>query len=228
MTPRHVLLSYPLSMETPTPPAIPRPELTPFMSLERGDDANVTKLTFMTHTGTHVDVPRHVVRDGVSLSDLRAEELVFDRPVLIDLPLPDDTLVMPSHLEGRIAGRPDADLVLVRFGYGAVRASDPARFAGHCPGFGVESARFLMESFPRMRALGMDVPSLSCIKFLDRTFQAHTVLLEGKGRRFVVIEDMNLDQDLDGLDSVIIAPLWVRGGDGGPATILARLQGGKK
>ena len=228
MPPEYVFLSYPLSMKTPTPPAIPKMELSPFLSLAKGDEANVTLVKVVTHTGTHVDVPRHVVPDGITLSDFTPGELVFDHPVLFDLPLPDDTLVMPSHLESLVGRGRDADLVLFRFGYGTVRSSDPLRYSSHCPGFGVESAQVLVERFPRMRALGMDVPSLSCIKFLERTMRAHNVLLEGKGRRFLVIEDMKLDQDLGGLETVIIAPLWISGADGGPATILGRFKGGKQ
>ena len=224
MTPAYVFLSHPLSMETPTPPAIPKMELSPFLSLEKGDEANVTLIKVVTHTGTHVDAPRHVTPRGLALSDFQASELVFDRPVVLDLPLEDDVLVMPSHLEGISRARSDADLVMFRFGYGAVRRSYPARYSSRCPGFGVESAAWLLEKFPRMRALGMDVPSLSCIKFLDRTMKAHNVLLEGPGRRFLVIEDMHLDQDLGGLAGVILAPLWITGADGGPATILGRMQ----
>jgi kynurenine formamidase len=182
----------------------------------------------VTHTGTHVDAPRHVAPRGLALSDFLPGELVFERPVVFDLPLADDVLVMPSHLESLARQHSDADLVMFRFGYGAVRASDPKRFSSHCPGFGVESAEFLLQKFPRMRALGMDVPSLSCIRFLDRTMRAHNVLLEGEGRRFLVIEDMNLDQDLDGLAAVILAPLWIKGADGGPATILGRRHHGGK
>lgn len=228
MSSDYVFLSHPLSMDTPTPPAIPKMELSPFLSLDRGDEANVTLVKVVTHTGTHVDAPRHVAPRGLALSDFLPGELVFDRPVVFDLPLADDVLVMPSHLESLARQRSDADLVMFRFGYGAVRASDPKRFASHCPGFGVESAEFLLQKFPRMRALGMDVPSLSCIRFLDRTMRAHNVLLEGEGRRFLVIEDMNLDQDLDGLAAVILAPLWIKDADGGPATILGRRQHGGK
>jgi len=222
MTSEYVFLSHALSRETPTPPAIPKMELSPFLSLEKGDEANVTLLKFATHTGTHVDAPRHVSPRGLALSDFLPGDLVFDRPVVIDLPLEDDVLVMPSHLQGVARGRSAADLVMFRFGYGNVRKSDPKRYSSHCPGFGVESAELLVKEFPRMRALGMDVPSLSCIKFLDRTMRAHNVLLEGDGRKFLVIEDMDLDHDLHGLASVIIAPLWVSGADGGPATILGR------
>jgi arylformamidase len=234
MATEYVFLSHALSTDTPTPPAIPPIELAPFMSLDKGDDANVTFVKLMTHTGTHVDTPRHVVRDGIALSDFEAGELVFKRPVVFDLPLGDDTLVMPEHLAG-LEKRPwgfggravDADIVMFRFGYGRVRETDPRRYSGHCPGFGVESAMALREMFPQMRALGMDVPSLSCIAYLDRTMKAHNVLL-GDRRRFLVIEDMKLDMDLDGLASVIVAPLWIRDVDGGPATILGHLRQGKE
>jgi arylformamidase len=222
MTAEYVFLSHPLSTDTPTPPAIPRIELSPLLSLDRGDSANVTFLKMATHTGTHVDAPSHVVPGGTTLSDFRADELVFERPTIFDLPLGDGILVMPSHLKDATRGHSEADLVIFRFGYGKVRASDPSRFSAQCPGFGVESAEFLLSEFPRMRALGMDVPSLSCIRYLDTTMKAHDVLLGGKGRRFIVIEDMHLDQDLGGLEQVIVAPLRLRGSDGGPATILGR------
>ena len=100
MESRYVFLSHPLSPQTPTPPAIPPMRMAPFMSLDKGDDANVTSITVMTHTGTHVDVPRHVVGTGLSVSDFRPEELVFERPLLFDIPLGDDALVMPADLEG--------------------------------------------------------------------------------------------------------------------------------
>ena len=150
---------------------------------------------------------------------------MFERPLLFDIPLGDDALVMPGGPGRPCPGstiRPTC--VLLRFGYGAVRQAEPLRYASHCPGLGVESAQFLRETFPRMRALGMDVPSLSCIKYLDRTMKAHNVLLEGEGRRFWVIEDMHLQQDLDGLTAVIVVPWWISGADGGPATILGRLE----
>jgi kynurenine formamidase len=69
----------------------------------------------------------------------------------------------------------------------------------------------------------MDVPSLACIAELDRTMAAHNVLLGGQGRRFLVIEDMKLDEDLSTLEEVILAPWWIRGLDGGPCLVIGKL-----
>ncbi len=216
---QYVFLGFPLSTETPSPPAIPSIELSPFMSID-ADDANVTRVTLTTHSGTHLDTPCHVIKGGLTLSDFGAEDFVFTHPLVIDLPLEDEATVQSAQLEPFAARGENADLLLFRFGYGPVRRAEPARYSAHAPGFGIESAQFLRERFPRLRAVGMDVPSLSTIAHLDETFQAHHVLLGGEKHKFLVIEDMNLEHDLAGLSMVVVAPLWIAGLDGGPCTVI--------
>ncbi len=224
MASKHIFLSYPLSADGPNPPAIPKPEFIPFMSLAKGDDANVTMIKLVSHVGTHVDAPCHVIPGGITITEFKADEFVFTRPALFDLPLTDNTLVMPEHLAPFVNKGKEADLLLFRFGYGPVRRTEPGRYSGNCPGFGVESAEFLLKNFLRMRAIGMDVPSLSCIAYLDKTMKAHNIILAGNGGRFLVIEDMNLAQDLSGLKTVVVAPLLIERLDGGPATVFGTLD----
>lgn len=216
---RIVLLGYPLRKDAPNPPAIPPIQLSPFLSLEKGDGANVTMIQAASHTGTHLDVPVHVAAGGLTLSDFRPDEFLFTRPVIIDLRLADSQVVQPADLRPFIQQAKGADLLLCRFGYGEVRKTDPKRYSAKCPGFGVESAQYLLEELPDLRGLGMDVPSLSCIEYLDQTMPAHNILLEGQGRRFLVIEDMKLDDDLSGLTDVVVAPWWIAGLDGGPCMV---------
>jgi kynurenine formamidase len=223
MSKKMVFLSYPLSADGPNPPAIPKPEFTPFMSLDKGDDANVTLIKVVSHTGSHVDAPCHVIKDGITITDFRADELVFDQPVVFDLPLKDEQVVMPADLLPFVEAGKEADLLLFRFGYGAVRRSEPSRYSQKCPGFGMESAEFLLKNFPKMRCVGMDVPSLACIADLDHTMQSHNVLLAGNSGRFLVLEDMYLDQDLTGLSRVIVAPWLIKNLDGSPGVFLGEI-----
>ncbi|HEX3000420.1 MAG TPA: cyclase family protein [Armatimonadota bacterium] len=219
-----IFLGYPLQIDTPTPPAIPPIELLPLMSLAKEDAANVTIIRAASHTGTHVDAPSHVELYGITISDFRPDELIFHHPVVVDLNLKDCQTVEPAALEPFLAEMSQADLLLFRFGYGEVRHTDPGRYSSQCPGFGVESAQFLRDHLPALRAIGMDVPSLSCIADLDRTMAAHNVLLGGQGRRFLVIEDMKLDEDLSALEEVIVAPWWIRGLDGGPCMVIGSFR----
>jgi arylformamidase len=216
---RQVWLSFPLGMSDPRPPAIPAPSLTPLYTVAK-DGADVQTLVVASHTGTHLDAPRHVIADGLCIADFSIPELMFTQPVVLDLPLADAAVAMPGDLEPMAAALRDADLALFRFGYGCVRREEPGRFSTRCPGFGVASARWIRQHAPNLRAMGMDVPSVACIASLEETMPAHHELLGGPGRRFLIIEDMNLEQDLAGLRQVRVCPWLVRGMDSGPCSAI--------
>jgi arylformamidase len=216
---KYIWLSYPLDILGPRPPAIPEPKLKTLYTIDK-DGASVQILEVASHTGTHVDAPQHVVKDSLSIHDFKPEELIFTSPVIIDLPLKDAEIVMEHHLKLFEAKIKNTDIVLFRFGYGAVRKSDPKRFSLKSPGFGVESAQYIRKTFPRLRAMGIDVPSLACINDLDNTMRSHNILLEGKGRRFLVIEEMMIPPDLQKLKEVRVNPWLVKGMDSAPCTVV--------
>jgi len=219
---RYVWLSYPLALDGPRPPAIPAPELTDLYTVAK-DGAGVQILRVANHTGTHVDSPCHVVAGAVRITDYGPEEMIFTRPAVIDLRVPDATVLMPSDLDPFVERLQNADLALFRFGYGEVRRTAPQRFSTQCPGFGVESARWLRQTCPNLYAMGLDVPSVAVIACLESTMPAHNELLSGDGRRFLIIEEMDLDHDLSTLIEVRISPWLVQGMDSGPCSIVGVL-----
>lgn len=220
---RYIWLSYPLAIDGPRPPAIPAPDLTELYTIPK-DGASVHTLRVASHTGTHVDAPCHVIEGAVQITDYSPEEFIFTSPRIVDLNLSDAEIVKPDHLEQHAEILQQADLALFRFGYGQVRKNDPQRFSSQCPGFGMESARWLRDTCPQLRAMGVDVPSVATIAHIDETMQAHNVLLEGQGRRFLIIEEVKLDDDLTGLHEVRINPWLVCGMDSGPCTIVGLLD----
>lgn len=219
---REILLSYPLAIDDPRPPAIPAPELTPLYTID-ADAAAVQILRVASHTGTHVDAPRHVVAEGLSLLDFAPEEFVFTRPLVLDLRLTEAAVVTPDDLQPWDEPLRQADIALLRFGYSEIRRADPQHYSLRAPGFGIPAACWLREHAPDLHALGMDVPSLACIACLDETMAAHNELLGGAGRRFLVIEDMDLSADLADLQRVRLCPWLVRGMDSGPCTVIGTL-----
>jgi arylformamidase len=223
MTMEILSLGYPITLHDPNPPAIPPPMITPLYSVA-ADGANVFILKIALHSGTHVDAPAHVVEGGLRIIDFSPAELIFTCPIVVDLKLDDAQVVGPQHLLPVVEAGKEADLLLLRFGYGPVRRDEPQRYRERCPGLGMPGAEYLRTNLPQLRALGMDVPSLACIAHLEQTMSAHNVLLEGEGRRFLVIEDMNLEQDLGGLQRVILAPWQVAEVDSTPCTIFGERQ----
>jgi len=220
---RHVWLSFPLGLDDPRPPAIPAPQLDTLYSIA-DHGANVQVLRIASHTGTHVDAPLHVVERGLGIGDFSPEEFVFMAPVVLNLAVGDDNVVSSGQLVSWADLLRQADIALFRFGYGPIRREDPQRFSLHSPGFSTEAARWLRSQCPNLRAIGMDVPSLACIARLGETMAAHNVLLEGAGRRFLIIEDMDLEHDFAGLCEVRLSPWLVRGMDSGPCTVVGVLR----
>jgi kynurenine formamidase len=133
-------------------------------------------------------------------------------------------IVQPEHLKNHKVSLTTADIALFRFGYGPVRSSEPERYSLRSPGFGLDSAKWLRKHCSNLKAIGMDVPSLACISNLDDTMEAHNELLSGKGRRFLIIEDMNLDYDLNGLVEVRVCPWLVEGMDSSPCSVVGKIK----
>lgn len=217
---KYLELSHRMSSATPLPNGVPPLEFHHHYSMDRGDVSNLFVLHFSNHTGTHIDAPWHFVASGLRISDFQLEEFIFDRPGCIDISLGDGELIEAEHLEPHADLIHRCDLLLLRTGYSRVRQRAPQRYAQQSPGVSTGAANYLAAEFPELRALGLDSVSLACMKHLEDGLEAHRLLLRGEGRRFLIIEDMNLDRDLSRLVQVIALPLMIEGIDSAPCTVM--------
>lgn len=223
MTRTFVWLSYPLDAGGPLPPGIPSPAVEQFRTVEK-DGAAVYMISLANHSGTHVDAPSHVYNGGAHIADYEPNELVFRRPVIIDLSLADGEIVLPEHLEPHAHKLIGADIALLRFGRRAIRLTDPVRFAERSPGLSLQAGRWLRECCPTLRAMGVDLPSVVCIPLAQETERVHHELLGGDGGRFLIVEDMNLEHDLSGLTEVRLCPWMIIGVDSSPCSVIGKVR----
>lgn len=223
---QRVVLSYPLSVNTPVyknnPPVVIRSQFR----IDKGDPFNQFIITTINHNGTHIDGPQHVNPSGKKLSELPIDNFVFSRVTLIDTPKADDEFITQEDLQpfaDRIAG---SDLLLIRTGFGRIRAADPVRYGNHNPGFAASAAKFLM-AFDSLRAIGLDIPSASAAQKPDEGILFHQIILgkdRADGRAILIIEDMNLNQDLSKLNIVYAIPWFIEGVDSSQATIFGETR----
>lgn len=215
-------LSYPMSSHAPRPPAIPEPKLTEFMSI-RETGANVMFLQVYNHTGSHLDTSGHVFEDGISICDFCPSDLIYNKIRVIDLSyLTDDTIVSVEHIKPFLTEGCDVDALLVRFGVEDWRKNDPSRFSNHCPGFCKETAKYIQNKMPNLRLIGTDAPSIACISFLDQTMDAHNAFFaHAHTERFIIVEEMKLDGDLENINRMIVSPWLFEGMNSGPCVIWA-------
>jgi arylformamidase len=213
-------LSHHLSVTTPVPPGVPPVTLQHHYSMDRGDISNLFVLNFSNHCGTHIDAPRHFVRTGLRIGQFDLADFIFEHPLCLDLPLGDGELLRPAHFEPHVASIKQCDLLLLRTGFTRVRADDPSRYRDFSPGMSIEGANYIAARFPALRAVGLDTISLAAMQHLDEGIEAHRILLGGEGRRFLIIEDMHLDHDLNHLDRVIALPILIDDIDSAPCTVM--------
>lgn len=76
-------LSHPISEEMPVYPGEPPPEFYPIFSIGK-DKVNVTKIVLASHTGTHVDAPKHFLpsKTADDVNDIPLQKFIGECVVL--------------------------------------------------------------------------------------------------------------------------------------------------
>jgi len=221
-----IKLSHNLSERTPFYTSLPKPQLKQIYDLAKGDTCNSFYLTTSNHAGTHVDAPRHFCPEGRRITDYALSELVFFQPVVVDLALRDEELMLPRHLEASLSGVPStADLLLLRTGFGQNR-HDERRYMDGSPGFGPDAADYIMTRFESLRAVAMDFPSVSALAHEQAGAEAHRVFLgcvKYAERPVLLVEDAFLPGDLPVLERVFVIPWLFEGLDSAPCTMFAEV-----
>src|SRR5687767_1048258 len=74
--PKLLDVSVPLKQGLPAYPGNPPFELKPLKRIADGGSSNVSRLVLGTHTGTHVDAPKHFIDDGPGVEALPLDLLI--------------------------------------------------------------------------------------------------------------------------------------------------------
>jgi arylformamidase len=69
-------ISIPLSPQTVVYPGNPSIRVTLTEAVARGDSANVSEIAFGSHSGTHVDAPKHFFDGGKGIDEVSLDHLV--------------------------------------------------------------------------------------------------------------------------------------------------------
>jgi kynurenine formamidase len=144
----------------------------------------VTLVSFLTHTGTHMDSPRHFRRDRWYLHEIPPDRLLGEGPVL-DVPKGPNEDITVRDLEATGAAVRRGDLVAINTGWhrryltpGQDREGAHFYFTQH-PGLCTESAQWLVER--GAVTVLIDTPAIDSAPhtvFGDETWQAHAGLFE--------------------------------------------------
>lgn len=216
-------LSYPLTAKTPLYPNTPVPVIHSLRSIERGDSANTSAITFSTHSGTHIDVPRHFCRLGKTVSDCLTQDSTFFPTYCIDIQKTGSEEITSHDLEDWINRVQDAEAILIRTGWHTLRSENPEKYKTDHPWVSPEIPQLLKENCPKMNVFGLDQISISSTLHREAGHECHRKFLCGK-KPILLLEDLNLsDNRLKNPFRIHVYPYFIDKIDGIPATVIAEI-----
>ena len=206
-------VSVALSEATPTYPGDPRIEIDHFLSLDKGDPANVSLIHFGAHSGTHVDAPAHFIA-GASRVDSLALETLIGRAQVIEVP-PTIDAIGADFIDEYCAA--NTTRILFKTRNSTFWANTQAGFRSDYTSLDASGAHKLVEL--GVKLVGIDY--LSVEKFGSNSFETHHKLL---ANGVVIVEGLDLRQVSAGPYELICLPLKIAAGsgDGAPARAILR------
>ena len=178
------------------------------MSLERGDEYNLTRLAMSAHTGTHMDAPRHFLAGGAGMETM--PPALMSGPARV-IAVDDPVAVRAHHLPGNLE---PGERVLFRTRNSTVHQRSP-RFAEDFVYVSREASAALAGA--GVALVGIDY--LSVGGFSTDLRETHETLL---GAGIWVVEGLQLAAAAPGRYELLCLPLLIPGADGAPARALLR------
>ncbi len=221
MKKKYELLSYPLSINTPVYGEGQSLKIQPERQIKKNEICNAALVSFLNHTGTHIDAPKHFNDSGRSVSEYDIEEFIFNFPRVVECSVKSNGLITPEDLENSKNYLQKCDLLLIRTGFSQYRADRKYRL--HNPAISPEAAKLIRLNYENIKAVGIDTISVSSFQHRLLGVETHKIFFskdEYKGSPLLLIEDMNLSSDLEGLIRVFAIPLILEGVDSMPCTVI--------
>ncbi len=203
-------ISLPISPDLPVWPGDPQIVLEQFVSMDDGEDANVSRIAAGVHIGTHVDAPHHFLNDGRTVENLALDILIGKAFVLH---LDDDVDAITADILDTAPIPPVTLRLLLRTRNSHQWASDSRIFDPNFVAISPDGAEWLVAH--DIQLVGVDY--LSVAPF-DDPVPTHQILLVAG---MIVIEGCDLSQVPQGEYDLYCLPLKLIGAEGAPArTIL--------
>jgi len=178
---------------------------------------NTSRIVLGSHSGTHIDAPKHFIDDGITMESLDIG-CMWGKITVVDL---------RSKKQGDHVSLEDVKKIDVRerllFVFGWYHNWKSDQYYKNFPYFDTDAIQYLLDN--GMKVMAMDTPSPddgSAIQVKGMSDSPNHLLLLGRGA--LIIEYLNnTDVLVGGKEYEIVAlPLKLKGSDGSPARVLIK------
>jgi arylformamidase len=199
-------ISMPIQENMVVFPGDPGFRRVPILSQAKGDTANVYTYEMSSHTGTHIDFPRHFINNGRSLKDIPLERFIGEAFVL---DVSDANRLITIKDLGDLP-EPVIPKILLKTRNSKKGYLKGKRFFQNYVALGLEAAKYLVKR--GVQTIGIDY--LSIDEYGTKDHAVHKFLL---GCGISIIEGLDLRKVLPGKYFFICLPLNIPSAEGSPA-----------
>jgi arylformamidase len=179
-------------------------------SLEEGSHFHLNKLFLGNHTGTHIDFPSHVIKDGKTSSDFPIENLIGSGLII---EVPEEASSVTKHF---IRNLPILKNDFVFFKTANSKISKHALFTEKYVYIEPDAAEELL--MKGVKIVGIDYISVD--KYESEDLPVHKCLLSND---VLIVEGLELNNVPVGRCKIYIMPMKINDMDGLPARVIAKL-----
>jgi len=212
MKKRIIDLTYDFEEKMMVYPGNSKPTIEKVATVEK-EGFNISRITFISHTGTHIDAPRHFIKNGETIDKIPLEKLAGEA-VLVDLSTKKKgsliTLTDFKPFENLIH---KGDILLLNTGI--YKSYGKPEFNLEFPTIDPDVARWIVNK--EISALATDATSVDPVG--EEEGVIHHILL---GAGIPIVENLaNLGQIKKQRFFFIALPLKIKDGDGAPCRAIA-------
>lgn len=202
-------LSHELHEEMPVFPGTEKPIFKRANTIEADGFAEHI-MNMYSHTGTHIDAPSHMLKEGENLDDMDVSNFV-GKAIIIDVKgLSKIDIDILKPYESKIK---NAEFVILNTGHSKFWGHE--EYFGGFPALTIDSAKWLCEM--NLKGIGIDAISIDYME--NTSFDVHHILMN-KG--LLIIENLtNLDEVGDDEFVLSVLPLKTKEADGSPIRAVA-------
>lgn len=183
-----------------------KPEMRSVMRLADGAPSEVTRWLIGSHTGTHIDAPRHFLEDGATVEQLPLD--IFIGPVrVVDATTENDDAITAQTVEQ--ANLNGATRVLFKTSNSEKRLTKK-EYDFSFVGIAADGAQALVDA--GVRIVGIDYVTIEARDQTDE-WPTHHILC---GNGIVILEGADLRNISDGTYFLCCLPMRLKGSEGAP------------
>ena len=199
-------ISVPVSSALPVWPGDSQIILERYRAISKGDASNDSRLACSVHSGTHVDAPAHVLKNGLTVDQLPLDALI-GRATVVEFQQAD---VITPDILAALELPSETTRLLFKTRNSALWADPGHQFNPDFTALNSEAAEWVVRK--GIRLIGIDY--LSVQMFNENEPSTHSILLDSG---VIVVEGLNLQEVQPGNYQLICLPIKLVGGDGAPA-----------